>query len=62
MKSQSPRRYCRGLFSVKYPKLDTNGVEYFLVGASGNTTGVTALPGVTKTADMLSVNWVMGSG
>jgi autotransporter-associated beta strand protein len=39
-----------------------NGVEYFLGGPSGNTTGFTALPGVTNTAGTLSVTWVMGSG
>jgi autotransporter-associated beta strand protein len=39
-----------------------NGVEYFLGGPSGNTTGFTLLPGVTNTAGTLSVTWVMGSG
>lgn len=39
-----------------------NGVEYFLGGPTGNTTGFTALPGVTNTAGTLSVTWVMGSG
>jgi autotransporter-associated beta strand protein len=39
-----------------------NGVEYFLGGPNGNTTGFTALPGVTNTAGTLSVTWVMGSG
>lgn len=39
-----------------------NGVEYFLGGPSSNTTGFTALPGVTDTAGTLSVTWVMGSG
>lgn len=40
----------------------SNGIEYFLGGPSGNTTGFTALPGVTNTAGTLSVTWVMGSG
>jgi autotransporter-associated beta strand protein len=39
-----------------------NGVEYFLGGPNGNTTGSTALPGVTNTAGTLSVTWVMGAG
>jgi autotransporter-associated beta strand protein len=39
-----------------------NGVEYFLGGPSGNTTGFTALPGVTNTAGTLSVTWAMGAG
>lgn len=39
-----------------------NGVEYFLGGPNGNTTGFTALPGVTNTGGTLSVTWVMGSG
>jgi autotransporter-associated beta strand protein len=39
-----------------------NGVEYFLGGTSGNTTGHTALPGVINNSGTLSVTWVMGSG
>jgi hypothetical protein len=39
-----------------------NGVEYFLGGPNGNTTGFTALPGVTNTGGTLSVTWVMGAG
>jgi len=39
-----------------------NGVEYFLGGPNGNTTGFTLSPGVTNTAGTLSVTWVMGSG
>jgi autotransporter-associated beta strand protein len=39
-----------------------NGVEYFLGGPNGNTTGFTVLPGVTNTAGALSVTWVMGTG
>jgi fibronectin-binding autotransporter adhesin len=39
-----------------------NGVEYFLGGPNGNTTGFTALPSVTNAAGTLSVTWVMGSG
>ena len=34
----------------------SNGVEYFL-GGSTNTTGFTALPGVTNTAGTLSITW-----
>ena len=33
-----------------------NGVEYFL-GGNANTTGFTALPGVTNTAGILSITW-----
>jgi autotransporter-associated beta strand protein len=39
-----------------------NGVEYFLGGTSGNTTGHTALPGVVNNSGTLSVTWLMGSG
>jgi len=38
-----------------------NGIEYFL-GGNTNTTGFTALPGVTHTAGTLSVTWTKGSG
>ena len=34
-----------------------NGVEFFLVGPNGNSTGFTALPGVTNTLGTLSVTW-----
>ena len=34
-----------------------NGVEYFIGGATGNTTGFTALPGVTTVGAVRSVNW-----
>jgi autotransporter-associated beta strand protein len=34
----------------------SNGIEYFL-GGNTNTTGFTALPGVTNTAGVLSVSW-----
>ena len=34
-----------------------NGVEYFLVGPNGNSTGFTALPGVVNTGGVLSVTW-----
>jgi autotransporter-associated beta strand protein len=34
-----------------------NGVEYFLGGPNGNTTGFTPLPGVTNTGGILSVTW-----
>jgi hypothetical protein len=40
-----------------------NGVEYFLGGPTGNTTGFTALPGVVKAIDgTLSVTWPKGAG
>jgi autotransporter-associated beta strand protein len=34
-----------------------NGVEYFLGGPNGNTTGFTPLPAVTNTGGVLSVTW-----
>jgi hypothetical protein len=37
-----------------------NGIEYFLGGPSGNTTGFTALPGVD--GNTLSITWNKGSG
>ena len=40
----------------------TNGVEYFLGGPAGDTTGFTALPGVVKNAGTLSVTWPKGAG
>jgi fibronectin-binding autotransporter adhesin len=39
-----------------------NGVEYFIGGPSGNTTGFTALPSVVNTAGILSVTWTKGAG
>jgi hypothetical protein len=41
-----------------------NGIEYFLGGPTGNTTGFTALPGVVKDpgTGALSVTWAKGSG
>jgi autotransporter-associated beta strand protein len=35
----------------------SNGIEYFIGGPSGNTTGFTPLPGVVNTAGVLSVTW-----
>ena len=35
----------------------SNGIEYFIGGPSGNTTGFTALPGVVTTAGVRSVTW-----
>jgi hypothetical protein len=35
----------------------SNGVEYFIGGPNGNTTGFTPTPGVTDTAGALSVIW-----
>ncbi len=40
----------------------SNGIEYFLVGPNGNSTGFTPLPGVTNNAGTLSVTWNKGSG
>jgi hypothetical protein len=34
-----------------------NGVEFFIGGPNGSTTGFTPLPGVVNTADVLSVTW-----
>ena len=34
-----------------------NGVEYFIGGPTGNTTGFTPLPGVTTTAGVRSITW-----
>lgn len=34
-----------------------NGVEYFIGGPSGNTTGFTALPSVTTSAGVRSITW-----
>jgi autotransporter-associated beta strand protein len=39
-----------------------NGIEYFIGGPGGNTTGFTPLPGVTHTAGTLSITWNKGSG
>ena len=39
-----------------------NGVEYFIGGPTGNTTGFTPLPGVIDTAGVLSVTWTKGAG
>lgn len=35
----------------------SNGVEYFIGGPNGNTTGFTPLPGVTNVGGVLSVTW-----
>lgn len=39
-----------------------NGVEYFLGGPNGNTTGFTALPSVVASSGTLSITWLKGSG
>ena len=39
-----------------------NGIEYFLGGASLNTTGFTALPSVVENAGVRSVTWTFGNG
>jgi autotransporter-associated beta strand protein len=38
-----------------------NGVEYFIGGPSGNTTGFTPLPSAVDTAGVRSVTWTRGS-
>lgn len=35
----------------------SNGVEYFVGGPNGNTTGYTALPGITTIGDVRSITW-----
>ena len=40
----------------------SNGVEFFIGGPSGNTTGFTALPGVTTVGSVRSVTWTYGEG
>ena len=40
----------------------SNGIEYFLGGTTGNTTGFTTLPGVDNTAGVLSVTWTKAAG
>ncbi|MEY4243177.1 MAG: toxins and related Ca2+-binding domain [Verrucomicrobiota bacterium] len=40
----------------------SNGVEYFIGGTTGNTTGFTPLPSVTTVAGVRSVTWVKGPG
>ena len=39
-----------------------NGVEYFIGGPNGNTTGFTPLPSVVSAAGVRSVTWTMGPG
>ena len=39
-----------------------NGIEYFLGGPTGNTTGFTPLPGVIDTLGTLSITWPKGAG
>jgi autotransporter-associated beta strand protein len=39
-----------------------NGVEYFIGGPNGTTTGFTALPGAIDTAGTLSITWPKGAG
>ncbi|MCF7674164.1 MAG: leucine-rich repeat protein, partial [Akkermansiaceae bacterium] len=39
-----------------------NGIEYFIGGPNGNTTGLTALPGVTHSGGALSITWTRGFG
>lgn len=40
----------------------SDGIEYFLGGPNGNTTGFTALPGITHTNGALSISWTKGQG
>jgi fibronectin-binding autotransporter adhesin len=39
-----------------------NGVEFFIGGPNGNTTGFTPLPGVTTVGGSRSVTWTFGAG
>jgi hypothetical protein len=39
----------------------SNGIEYFLGGPNGNTTGFTALPGVANNSGTLSITWTMAA-
>ncbi|MCU0780418.1 MAG: calreticulin family protein [Akkermansiaceae bacterium] len=39
-----------------------NGIEYFLVGPNGVSTGFTTPPGVTRSGNTLSVTWTRGAG
>lgn len=39
-----------------------NGVEYFLGGPNGNTTGFTGLPGAVEGPGGLSITWLKGAG
>lgn len=39
-----------------------NGVEYFLGGPNGNTTGFTGLPGAVAGPGVLSITWLKGPG
>jgi fibronectin-binding autotransporter adhesin len=39
-----------------------NGIEYFLGGATGNTTGFTLLPGIDDNSGVLSITWTLGTG
>ena len=40
----------------------SNGVEYFIGGPTGNTTGFTALPGVTTVGGVHSITWTHAAG
>jgi hypothetical protein len=40
----------------------SNGVEYFIGGPSGTTTGFTPLPGVAESGGLLSVTWTKAAG
>ena len=40
----------------------TNGIEYFIGGPSGVTTGFTALPTVVDSGGVLSITWPKGAG
>lgn len=39
-----------------------DGIEYFLGGPNGNTTGQTHLPGILNDGGTLSITWTMGPG
>lgn len=40
----------------------SNGIEYFIGGPNGNTSGFTPLPTVTNSGGTLSVTWTKGAG
>ena len=39
-----------------------NGIEYFLGGPNGNTTGQTTLPSIINSSGTLSITWIKGTG
>jgi hypothetical protein len=39
-----------------------NGIEYFVGGPNGNTTGQTTLPSIINNSGTLSITWIKGTG